>query len=202
MRGASQIDLFAPHPDAVETHCIKIAASPELVYRALWTTDLGSSLIIKLLLGLRSLPEFVLHGSRRRNQKISLQTVIDSGFGVLSEKPDEEIVLGVTGRFWRPTGNLTPFKREDFDQPVPRGTARAVWNFRVAENGNHLTILSTETRVTCGDAASRRKFRAYWLVVRPFSGLIRILMLRAVRRTIGSSDQVESIQSRGAAKDL
>jgi len=185
MRGASQIDLFAPHPDAVETHTIKIAASPELVYRALWTTDLGSSLIIKLLLGLRSLPEFVLHGSRRRNQKISLQTVIDSGFGVLSEKPDEEIVLGVTGRFWRPTGNLSPFKREDFDQPVPRGTARAVWNFRVAGNGNHLTTLSTETRVTCGDAASRRKFRAYWLFVRPFSGLIRRLMLRAVRKAAG-----------------
>ena len=189
MRGASQIDLFAPHPDAVETHRIKIAASPDFVYRALWTTDLGSSLIIKLLLGLRSLPAFVRHGSRARNQKITLKTVIDSGFGVLSEKPGEEIVLGVTGRFWRPTGNLSPFKREDFDQPVTQGTARAVWNFRVAENGDHLTILSTETRVTCGDAASRRKFRAYWLVVRPFSGLIRILMLRAVRQTIGSSDQ-------------
>jgi hypothetical protein len=185
MRGASQIDLFAPHPDAVETHTIKIAASPELVYRALWTTDLGSSLIIKLLLGLRSLPEFVLHGSRRRNQKISLQTVIDSGFGVLSEKPDEEIVLGVNGRFWRPTGNLTPFKREDFDQPVPAGLARGVWNFSVTEDEKGLTTLSTETRVTCGDAASRRKFHAYWIFVRPFSGLIRILMLLEIRRACG-----------------
>jgi hypothetical protein len=185
MRGASQIDLFAPHPDAVETHRIKIAASPAIVYRALWTTNLGSSLIIKLLLGLRSLPELVLHGSRPRNRKITLQTVIDSGFGVLSEKRGEEIVLGVTGRFWRPTGNLSPFKRADFDQPVPAGTARGVWNFSVTENGKDLTILSTETRVTCGDAASRRKFRLYWLVVRPFSGLIRILMLRAVRKAVG-----------------
>jgi hypothetical protein len=183
MRGASQIDLFAPHPDAVETHSINIAASTEVVYRALWTTDLGGSWIIKLLLGLRSLPEFVLRGSRPRNKKVTLQTVIDSGFGLLSEKPGDEIVLGVTGRFWRPTGNLSPFKREDFDQAVPAGTARAVWNFRVTENGNDLTILSTETRVTCGDVASRRKFRAYWLFVRPFSGLIRRLMLRAVRLT-------------------
>jgi hypothetical protein len=182
MRGASLIDLFAPHPDAVETHSINIAAPTEIVYRALWTTDLGRSLIIKLLLGIRSVPELVLHGSRPRNQKITLQTVIDSGFGVLSEKPGEEIVLGVTGRFWRPTGNLSPFKREDFDQPVAPGTARAVWNFCVSENGKGLTILSTETRVTCGDVASRRKFRVYWLIVRPFSGLIRRLMLRAVRR--------------------
>lgn len=202
MHGASQIDLFAPHPDAVETHRIKIAASPEVVYRALWTTDLGSSLIIKLLLSLRSLPELVLHGSRSRNRRITLQTVIDSGFGLLSEKPCEEIVLGVTGRFWRPTGNLSPFKREDFDRAVPAGTARAVWNFRLSENGKGLTLLSTETRVTCGDVASRRKFRLYWIVVRPFSGLIRLLMLRAVRQTIGRADQVESLQSRGAAKDL
>ena len=51
------IDSFAPNPDAVETHSITIAASPDVVYRALWIADLGGSLIIKLLLGLRSLPE-------------------------------------------------------------------------------------------------------------------------------------------------
>lgn len=182
MRGASHIDSFAPSPDAVETHSINIAASPEAVYRALWTADLGGSFVIKLLLALRSLPEFVLHGSRPRNQRVTLQTLIDSGFGVLVEKPGEEIVLGVTGKFWRPTGNLSPFRREDFEQPVPPGIARAAWNFSVSESRNGLTILSTETRVTCGDVASRRKFRLYWFFVRPFSGLIRRLMLRAVRR--------------------
>jgi hypothetical protein len=182
MRGASHIDSFAPNPDAVEIHSINIAASPEVVYRALWTADLGGSFVIKLLLALRSLPEFVLRGSRPRNQKVTLQTLIDSGFGVLAETPGSEIVLGVTGRFWRPTGNLSPFRREDFDQPVPQGIARAVWNFSVNESRNDLTILSTETRVTCGDIASRRKFHAYWFFVRPFSGLIRRLMLKSVRK--------------------
>ena len=47
------IDSFAPYPDAVETHSIVIAASPDGVYRTLWTADLGDSLIIKLLLGCR-----------------------------------------------------------------------------------------------------------------------------------------------------
>ena len=176
------IDSFAPNPDAVETHSINIAASPEAVYRALWTTDIGGSIVIKLLLALRSLPEFVLHGSRPRNSEVNLQTLIDSGFGVLAEQPGEEIVLGVTGSFWRPTGNLSPFIREDFDQPVPHGIARAVWNFSVSESRNGLTSLSTETRVTCGDVASRRKFRLYWFFVRPFSGLIRRLMLQTVKR--------------------
>lgn len=178
------IDSFAPNPDAVEIHSIGLNASPEAVYHLLWTADLGGSLIIKLLLGLRSLPEFVL--SRRhlpaRDQKISLPTLIDAGFGLLAEEPGHEIVLGITGRFWRLTGNLSPFNRADFDSPVPPGFARAVWNFSVTEQGKGHTILSTETRVICGDPASRRKFRAYWLFVRPFSGLIRRLMLRRVKR--------------------
>jgi hypothetical protein len=178
------IDSFAPNPDAVETHRIAINASPGVVYRALWTANLGRSPIIKFLLALRSLPEFILHPCRSlpRDQKITLQTLIDAGFGVLAEQPGKEIVLGVSGKFWRPTGNLSPFNREDFDEPVAQGLARAVWNF-YAEGVNDQTILSTETRVTCGDSGSRRRFRTYWFFVRPFSGLIRRLMLRAVRQT-------------------
>jgi hypothetical protein len=54
---------------------------------------------------------------------------------------------------------------------------KAVIDFRVGESS-----LSTETRVHVADPAARRKFRRYWRVIRPFSGLIRILFLRAARR--------------------
>jgi hypothetical protein len=182
------IDSFAPNPDAVETHSIVIHASMKKVTGALWTADLGGSLIIKLLMGLRSLPEFILRRGRvpPRKRAITLQTIVDSGFGILANEP-EEVVLGVTGRFWRPTGNLSPFNREDFDRPVPAGLARGVWNFSIREDGRGHTILSTETRVICGDEASRRKFRVYWFFVRPFSGVIRRLMLRAVKRACGKA---------------
>jgi hypothetical protein len=177
------IDSFAPNPDTVEVHEIVINAPRDIVYQALRTADLGGSIVIKALLLLRSLPELV---TRRcyspRNQKISLQTLIDSGFGLLAEQPPDEIVLGVTGRFWRPTGNLSPFNRDDFNGPVPDGFARGIWNFSTTAIQSGKTILRTETRVTCGDPASRRKFRRYWFIVRPFSGLIRIIMLTSVRR--------------------
>jgi hypothetical protein len=178
------IDSFAPNPDATEIHRVEIAATREIVYQALWTTDVGSSSIIKGLLALRSLPAFVLSTKcrPRARRKITLQTLIDAGFGQLAEEPGREIVLGITGQFWRPAGNTLPFNREEFLSPVPAGIARAVWNFTVQETAANRTLLSTETRVTCGDKASRMKFRAYWLLVRPFSGLIRIVMLRAVRR--------------------
>ena len=48
--------------------------------------------------------------------------------------------------------------------------------------GPATTRLVTETRVQCLDAASSRRFGLYWVVVRPFSGLIRRAMLRAVAR--------------------
>ena len=178
------IASLAPNPDASEIHKLEIEASCETVYRALWTADLGSSAVVKGLLFLRSLPSFLVKPERRprARRKITLQTLIEAGFGRLAEEPGREIVLGLTGRFWRPTGNTSSFRREDFAGAVPAGLARAVWNFSVQEIAAGRTVLSTETRITCGDETSRMKFRAYWLFVRPFSGLIRILMLRAVRR--------------------
>jgi hypothetical protein len=178
------IESFIPNPDAVETHKIEIAASQEAVYQALWTTDLGGSPIIKSLMALRSLPGIVSNPKRLRHltRQITLQTIIEGGFGQLAEEPGREVVLGVVGQFWRPAGNILPFSEEMFRGPVQPGLARGVWNFAVQEVGKGRTVLSTETRVVCGDAASRLKFRAYWTVVRPFSGLIRVIMLRAVKK--------------------
>ena len=42
--------------------------------------------------------------------------------------------------------------------------------------------LTTETSVWADDARSRRRFRPYWLAIRPFSGLIRRLWLREIKR--------------------
>lgn len=100
---------------------------------------------------------------------------------VLEDVPEEGIVLGLTGQLWRLLGSQRderlPTTAEAFlayDRP---DTCKAVVDFRVGERS-----LSTETRVHVADHAARRKFRRYWFVVRPFSGLIRILLLRAARR--------------------
>jgi hypothetical protein len=47
--------------------------------------------------------------------------------------------------------------------------------------------LSTETRVWAADPPARRRFRLYWLAIRPFSGLIRRLWLRAIKRRAESA---------------
>jgi hypothetical protein len=175
------IDSFAPKPDFVEVHSVTIPATRAGVYRALWTADFASPLI-KALMYLRALPAFVSRRCRARPQSrsITLESIIDSGFLLMAEDREIEVVLGVCGKFWRPTGNIASATLKDFNRPVPPGFARALWNFSLEERAG-VTILTTETRVICGDLSSRRKFAAYWLFVRPFSGLIRRIMLSRVR---------------------
>ncbi len=177
------IDTFVSEFDAAETHNIEISAPSPEVYEALWRVDLASSMIVKALLLLRSLPGSIFRPAKWRfpRLRLTLEDLIESGFGKLDEEPGCEVVLGVEGRFWRPAGNLDPFRRKGFEEPVREGRARAVWNFAVKEQGEGMTMLSTETRVVCGDPGSRAKFLFYWRFVGPFSGLIRITMLRSVR---------------------
>ena len=47
--------------------------------------------------------------------------------------------------------------------------------------------LVTETRVRLTDETARRSFRGYWLVVRPFSGLVRRSWLKAAKRRAESA---------------
>src|SRR5439155_20660929 len=49
------------------------------------------------------------------------------------------------------------------------------------------TTLATETRVYSADSAARRRFHLYWLVVGPFSALIRRRWLAAARRAAESA---------------
>src|SRR5262245_17710195 len=158
-REVSLIDDAAPAPDALEFHDIEVHASPDVVYRTLWTADLGASFVIKRLLALRTLPAWIT-GRRKSlaSSVLTLESIIHGGFGLLAEEPGREILLGITGRFWRLTGNVEPFDRVAFSRPVPPGMARGFWNFKVVSAGDRKTILSTETRVTCGDEVSRRKF--------------------------------------------
>jgi hypothetical protein len=65
----------------------------------------------------------------------------------------------------------------------------------VVDAGPGNTELSTETRVQCADAATRRRFRVYWAIVGPASGWIRREILRLIRRTAERS-QVSTAAAR------
>jgi hypothetical protein len=109
------------------------------------------------------------------------QRLQGTGFVILGEVPDKELVIGVAGQFWRLDGgrctDLTPQQFPGFSRP---GYSKVAWNFKLQSKSAATTVLSTETRIKCFGKALWR-FRLYWSVVGPFSGLIRKAILKQVK---------------------
>lgn len=172
-----------------ERHSLRIAAAPARVYECLWTTDFGGP-VASALLGIRAVPSvlsrwFSGSGSSASrtttSSALTLSRFLAAGFAELEAIPGDELVLGLTGRFWTPTGGLVSTDAATFRAGPATGFAQAAWNFRVVPDAEGGTELITETRVRVAEDA-RKSFLIYWTVVRPFSGLLRDLMLRDVRR--------------------
>ncbi|HUP61971.1 MAG TPA: hypothetical protein VNA69_16310 [Thermoanaerobaculia bacterium] len=166
------LDRLMPHCDFVERHSMLVHATPERVYAAIRTADLAGHPVVRTLLAVR--------GLGRSAKAFNLDAFIGDGFGLLAEDPPRELVLGVQGPFWKPACKLQAVSAGSFLAPVPNGAARAAWNFLIERSGETSRV-TTETRVLCAEDA-RMLFRLYWMLVRPFSGLIRRMMLRAIRQ--------------------
>ena len=182
------LDREMPRWDVAEHHETVVRAPAERVWAAARTLDLGRSPVIRALFALRSLPGlFAGKGSRGRALGVTMEGLLRSGFVLLDERENEEVVLGLVGRFWRPTGGLVRVTADElraFDRP---GYAVAAWSFALHPRPDGAVRLSTETRVRCTDDASRRSFKRYWALIGPFSGLTRVEMLRAIRRAAEAS---------------
>jgi hypothetical protein len=149
------LDSFLPEYEFAERHRIRVDAPPGRIDRAIREVTIEEMPVVRALMTMRGMP----HRGR-------LVDVIGQLGSVLEDAPGEGLVVSVRGQFWRWEGT--------------RGegsVAQAVADFRIGDRS-----LSTETRVHVGDPGARRRFARYWRVIRPFSGLIRILFLRAARR--------------------
>jgi hypothetical protein len=182
------IDDHLPNADFAERHALRVHAPPERAYAAARRLDLSGSLLVKALFGLRSLPGLFTGKGLRRGEGLgtTMDRLLRNGFVLLDERPPHEFVLGLVGRFWTPAGGIERIdaaKLRGFDKP---GMAVAAWNFTILPTDEG-SLVATETRVRCTDDDARRSFGRYWRVVKPFSGLIRMEALRAIRRTAESS---------------
>ncbi|HEU4427208.1 MAG TPA: hypothetical protein VFT98_00505, partial [Myxococcota bacterium] len=140
------------------------------------------------LMALRTLPALVLAPRaalerlrRSRSEPRRLGIAALGGFVLLADEPNE-IVLGLTGRFWKIAGEVLPSDPATFRDPPPPGCARAAMNVVLTPRGERATLVETDTRIHCADEASRRAFALYWRAIRLGSGAIRHAMLRAIAR--------------------
>lgn len=168
------IDDFIPEYDFHERHETVVPAPKDAVRRSVDEWRPGHSLPWRLLLRLRGLgsPQGTLREWAEAN-----------GFVRLGET-EYEVVYGGVGRFWglderrmlalpNPVEALSQFRDPRY--------AVAVMNLRLDSIDPHRTRVHTETRVRALSSGARRRFRLYWLLIRPFSGLLRRAMLNGIK---------------------
>lgn len=166
------IDRFLPTYDVNARYQLEVRAPVESVYSAARDLNMSGSWIVRWLYRLRGLPQPAL----------TLDGMLKWGFVLLADQPSQEIVFGLVGRFWTPSAQIQPVTADtfvDFRQP---GFAKAVGNIGFLPQDDRIVRLTMETRVHCPDDASRRFFRLYWLLIGPFSGIIRKEWLRLIKR--------------------
>jgi hypothetical protein len=171
----SLIDVCLPEYQFVERHHIAIAAPPGRVLDVADAYDPDQDALIHGLIRLRQYPARLLGRAK------------DFGLGHflrLGREADRELVLGLAGKFWEADFGLAQLADPAaFAAYREAGAARLTLNFRVTPTAAGCR-LDTETRVHCHDERARRRFAPYWLLIRPFSGLIRRRMLAGVKRSV------------------
>ncbi len=185
------LDDFLAEYDFRERHETFIQAPPEVVRRAADAWRPSSSFLWRWLVRLRGLGS--LNGTLREWAEAN-------GFLRLAEA-DAEVVYGQAGRFWGPNERaalVSPRTVEEFRSLADPRYAVGAMNF-VIEPGTsgRGTRLFTETRVRCLGASSRRRFRLYWLAIRPFSGLLRRGMLSGIKAEAVRNARQATLRSSG-----
>jgi hypothetical protein len=174
----SLIDDLLPTSEFSATYEIVVDAPAPVVYDCLLHTDLSDIWLLRLLMAIRTGKRLL----RNRTPGDLRQRFKGTGFVILGEVPNQELVIGVAGRFWRPDGGrCTDLTAEDFVGFGRHGYAKAAWNFKLLGSPRS-TTLSTETRIKCFGKTATLKFGAYWSVIAMFSGLIRRAILKQVKR--------------------
>jgi hypothetical protein len=185
------LDEVLPEFDMRASYGTRVQAPPERVYASIRSANLNHWGLTRTLVLVRGAPGLLAAprqtwrrlGPQVGRHRIRLEDVLSGGFTLLGERPGEEVVLGTVGRFWLARGDHGPVSLERFLEGTAPGPAKAAWNFAVQAGRGRGAVLTTETRVLCADPATRQRFRIYWALIRPFSGLIRREMLAAICAT-------------------
>jgi hypothetical protein len=181
----TRLDELMPVYQFAELHEIRVPASREETYRAIWKVRADEILLFRTLVTLRrfgrSGPESILNPSEHLP---ILDVATRTTFVVLADDPGTEILVGtavVAPRGWRSNHRLTAAAFKHLKEP---GFALATMNFHLEDDGPNACRVTTETRVYATDAWTKRRFASYWRVIYPGSALIRRMWLRAIRQRV------------------
>lgn len=173
-RPLPSLDELLPVFDVRERHRRVIPSEPERMWQALASVSMNDLAVTRALMAVRSL------GRTTALQDIRL---VDGGpLQVVAADPPRGMVAAAIGRPWRPLPVKmqlsSPEEFREFDGP---GWTKYLTDFRLTPVPSG-TAISTETRCLSTSRRAKLAFGVYWLLIRPFSGLVRREMLAAVDR--------------------
>ncbi len=168
MQKTDLIDKYLPHYTFSEYHETMVNSLIEPVYQIAKDVDLSRSKLITFLFKIRGLP----------TKRLNLQNfIVDIGFTNLEENYPYENLIG----FWT-RGKVEKIPNyEAFVSNSISPWLKAVWNFKCEAMDNGKTKVSTETRILCVAPITRFTFGLYWSIIKPFSGITRVKMLRIIK---------------------
>lgn len=189
------VDQFLPEFDLSVVHADVFRAPAAECFEAARELDLLRAPLVRTLLGIRALPLRAAGTLRGRGKATTpeasrrtfrFKDMVGLGWILLGETPDVEMVLGKVSRPWKSVAAAadaptTPERFTTFDEP---GFAKIATSLRIDPYGNNSSILTVETRVAITDDESRRRFSRYWVLVGPFSSLIRRMALRLLAKQL------------------
>jgi hypothetical protein len=185
------LDRALGRADFSERHRRVVRAPADRVWAEAMAVTPGEIRLLAPFVAVRSLPAILRHrrlGDRPAPGASILEVFQAAGFVELHRDPclvggRAIAVYGAAGRFWSLTDNGAvaldgPGAFVGYREP---GMAKGAFSIEVVDHVDHTEIV-TETRVAGTDAAARRAFRRYWLLIRGPSGLIRRSWLAAIDR--------------------
>jgi len=164
------IDSYLPAYDYNEIHYRIIDAPAERIYPVLRHLDFSESFISRSL--------FKMRGLNTKNMSFDKMIDRDSFFTVY-EKQNREWLIGLMAESFKKP--VYPDHPQDFKNWNPGRGVKIAWNFILDQIDQKRVRVSTETRIFCLNRKSWLIFSIYWVLVRPFSGLIRREILRILQ---------------------
>jgi hypothetical protein len=171
------VDEFMPIYDVSDAVATVVEADVATTWDALMRVDLidvgRKRPLVAVLGGLRVLPEIVshlLHGElpscqpeQMRLRDITSIRLDAGGWVLLGVRAQDEIALGLVGRFWRPVIEFaTVSSPDEFATFAEPGFAKTIYALSVQAIGEARTRLSGVMRTATTDEHARRWFRRYW----------------------------------------
>ena len=171
------VDEFMPIYDVSDAVAMVVEADVATTWDALMRVDLidvgRKRPLVAVLGGLRMLPDIIshlLHGElpSRQPEHLRLRDITripldEGGWVLLGLRAQDEIALGLVGKFWRPVIEFGRVSSPDeFAAFAAPRFAKTIYALSVQAIGEERTRLSGVMRTATTDEHARRWFRRYW----------------------------------------